>query len=115
MANYKHMNLDDRMEIQKGLKEGKSFAEIGALIGRDGSTISKEIRNHLIIKVRIVCTRATSVARCASKAFRGAKVSIAASVRIASSTVKISRKKHADCSQNRLIPAMPVKRSAPAL
>ena len=50
MANYKHMNLDDRMEIQKGLKEGKSFAEIGALIGRDGSTISKEIRNHLIIK-----------------------------------------------------------------
>ena len=50
MANYKHMNLDDRIEIQKGLKEGKSFAEIGALIGRDGSTISKEIRNHLIIK-----------------------------------------------------------------
>ena len=49
MANYKHMNLDDRVEIQKGLKEGKSFAEIGALIGRDGSTISKEIRNHLII------------------------------------------------------------------
>ena len=44
MANYKHMNLDDRMEIQKGLKEGKSFAEIGAAIGRDGSTISKEIR-----------------------------------------------------------------------
>ena len=50
MANYKHMNLDDRVEIQKGLKEGKSFAEIGASIGRDGSTISKEIRSHLIIK-----------------------------------------------------------------
>ena len=50
MANYKHMNLDDRIEIQKGLKEGKSFAEIGAAIGRDGSTISKEIRSHLIIK-----------------------------------------------------------------
>lgn len=50
MSNYKHMNLDDRMEIQKGLKEGRSFAEIGATIGRDGSTISKEIRSHLIIK-----------------------------------------------------------------
>ena len=50
MANYKHMNLDDRIEIQKGLKEGKSFAEIGAIIGRDGSTISKEIRSHLVVK-----------------------------------------------------------------
>ena len=50
MANYKHMNLDERIEIQKGLKEGKSFAEIGAAIGRDGSTISKEIRSHLLIK-----------------------------------------------------------------
>lgn len=50
MANYKHMNLDERMEIQKGLKEGKSFAETGAAIGRDGSTISKEIRSHLIVK-----------------------------------------------------------------
>ena len=50
MANYKHMSLDDRIEIQRGLKERKSFAEIGASIGRDGSTISKEIRGHLIIK-----------------------------------------------------------------
>ncbi len=50
MGNYKHMNLDDRVEIQKGLKEGKSFAEIGAIIGRDGSTISKEIRSHLVVK-----------------------------------------------------------------
>ena len=44
------MSLDDRIEIQRGLKERKSFAEIGASIGRDGSTISKEIRGHLIIK-----------------------------------------------------------------
>lgn len=50
MANYKHMDLDDRIEIQKGLKESKSFAEIGSTIGRDGSTISKEIRGHLIVK-----------------------------------------------------------------
>ena len=50
MANYKHMSLDDRIEIQRGLKDGKTFAEIGAAIGRDGSTISKEVRSHLIIK-----------------------------------------------------------------
>ena len=50
MASYKHMNLDDRIEIQKGLKDGKTFAEIGAAIGRDGSTVSKEVRGHLIIK-----------------------------------------------------------------
>ena len=50
MASYKHMSLDDRIEIQKGLKDGKTFAEIGAAIGRDGSTISKEVRGHLIIK-----------------------------------------------------------------
>ena len=30
MASYKHMSLDDRIEIQKGLKDGKTFAEIGA-------------------------------------------------------------------------------------
>ena len=46
----KHMTLDDRIEIQKGLKEGKSFAEIGSMIARDGSTVSKEVRSHLIIK-----------------------------------------------------------------
>ena len=50
MTSYKHMSLDDRIEIQKGLKDGKTFAEIGAAIGRDGSTISKEVRGHLIIK-----------------------------------------------------------------
>lgn len=50
MASYRHMNLDDRIEIQKGLKEGKSFAEIGSMIARDGSTVSKEVRSHLIIK-----------------------------------------------------------------
>ena len=43
---FKHMTLDDRITIQKSLKEGKSFVEIGALLGKDPSTISKEVRNH---------------------------------------------------------------------
>ena len=43
---FKHMTLNDRITIQKSLKEGKSFVEIGALLGKDPSTISKEVRNH---------------------------------------------------------------------
>ena len=43
---FKHMTLDDRVTIQKSLKEGKTFVEIGSLLGKDPSTISKEIRNH---------------------------------------------------------------------
>ena len=44
---YKHLTLDDRITIQKALKEGQAFVEIGALLGKDSSTISKEVRGHL--------------------------------------------------------------------
>ena len=44
---YKHLTLDDRITIQKALKEGQSFVEIGALLGKDPSTISKEVKSHL--------------------------------------------------------------------
>lgn len=47
---YKHLTLDDRIAIQKGLKEALSFADIAASVGKDPSTISKEIRGHLIVK-----------------------------------------------------------------
>lgn len=47
---YKHLTLDDRISIQKGLKEGLPFAEIAASILRDPSTISKEVRGHRIEK-----------------------------------------------------------------
>lgn len=47
---YKHLTLDERITIQKELKEGLSFAEIAASIGKDPSTISKEVRGHLIEK-----------------------------------------------------------------
>ena len=43
---YKHLTLDDRIMIQKALKEGKTFVEIGELLGRDPSTISKEVKGH---------------------------------------------------------------------
>ena len=50
MAHYKHMDLEDRIGIQTGLKEGKTFKEIGEAIGRDASTVAKEIKGHLIVK-----------------------------------------------------------------
>ena len=50
MAQYKHMDLNERIEIQKGLKERKSFREIGYEIGRDASTVAKEVKRHVTIK-----------------------------------------------------------------
>ena len=44
---FKHLTLDDRITIQKALKDGKTFVEIGALLGKDPSTISKEVKGHL--------------------------------------------------------------------
>jgi len=42
----KHMSFDDRLEIEKGLKEKLSFKEIANKIGKDCTTVSKEVRNH---------------------------------------------------------------------
>lgn len=45
-GNNKHLNISERIEIEKGLSEGKSFREIASIINKDPSTISKEIRKH---------------------------------------------------------------------
>ena len=42
----KHLSYDDRLEIEKGLKDNLSFKAISKTIDKDCSTISKEIRNH---------------------------------------------------------------------
>lgn len=47
---FKHLTLDDRILIQKSLKEGMCFVEIGELLGKDASTISKEVKRHIIYK-----------------------------------------------------------------
>ena len=46
MPKGKHLTLDDRQSIQIGLHEGLTFREIARNIGKDPSTISKEIRTH---------------------------------------------------------------------
>lgn len=46
----KHLSYDDRLEIEKGLKNELSFKAIGKIIDKDCTTISKEIKNHFVTK-----------------------------------------------------------------
>ena len=43
----KFFTYDDRLEIQKGLKENESFKSIAKRLGKSPSTISREVRNYL--------------------------------------------------------------------
>jgi IS30 family transposase len=43
----KHMTLDERLEIQECLNKGMTFKAIAKRIGRDQTTISKEVKKHL--------------------------------------------------------------------
>lgn len=43
------MTLDDRIEIQECLNKNMTFKEIGLRIGKDQTTISKEVKKHLIV------------------------------------------------------------------
>lgn len=47
MSKNKHLTLDDRTTIQAELDKGSSFKEIGMILGKDCTTISKEIRKHI--------------------------------------------------------------------
>ena len=42
-GNQKHLTFEQRVDIEKGLTENRSFAEIGRIIGKNPSTISKEV------------------------------------------------------------------------
>lgn len=46
MANNKHMNLSDRLIIEKGLNNKSSRSSIADTLGMDKSSICKEIKNH---------------------------------------------------------------------
>jgi len=48
MSKHKHLIFNDRTVIQISLDDRKSFKEIGRILGRDCSTISKEVRNHIV-------------------------------------------------------------------
>ena len=46
---YKHMTLEDRIEIQECLSKDVTFKDIGKRISKDQTTISKEVKKHLVI------------------------------------------------------------------
>ena len=46
----KHLTLDERVTIQVGLTENKTLGEIAKELGKSRSTISREIRKHIVIK-----------------------------------------------------------------
>lgn len=46
----KYLNYEERLEIERGLKEHTTFAEIGRRLNKDRTTISKEIRNYAVIR-----------------------------------------------------------------
>ena len=51
-GNHRHLNISDRIVIEKGLTDGESFRTIAAKIDKDPSTVSKEVRRHSRIPER---------------------------------------------------------------
>ena len=49
-GDQKHLTLSDRIQIEKGLNNSLSFAEIGRQIQKDPTTVSKEVRRHTKVK-----------------------------------------------------------------
>ena len=47
-GNQNHLTFEQRVEIEKGLTENKSFSQIAKIIDKDPSTVSKEVRLMLI-------------------------------------------------------------------
>lgn len=48
----KHLTLADRIQIERGLDSNKNFTEIGKEIGKDPTTVLKEVRKHIRAKIR---------------------------------------------------------------
>ena len=43
-GKWKHLTEDDRSRIARLLEEGRKFSEIGEILGKDPTTISKEVK-----------------------------------------------------------------------
>lgn len=50
MRKHKHLTLDDRIRIQQGLEARESFKSISRELGKDPTTISKEVKGHIQFK-----------------------------------------------------------------
>ena len=52
----KHLTIDERIEIQQCLSNGMTFKAIGMHIGKDQTTISKEVKKHIQTHIPLLCT-----------------------------------------------------------
>lgn len=50
MKKNKHLSIEERSTIKSMLDQSASFKAIARALGRDCTTISKEVRNHLVFK-----------------------------------------------------------------
>ncbi|MCR4937063.1 MAG: helix-turn-helix domain-containing protein, partial [Lachnospiraceae bacterium] len=50
MAKNAHLTYDERLTIQSSLADRLSFKAIGLILGKDPSTIAKEVKGHLKIE-----------------------------------------------------------------
>lgn len=50
MSKFKHFTLSERITLEHMLKDACSFKAIGRELNKDCTSISKEVRNHLIFK-----------------------------------------------------------------
>jgi len=49
-SKNKHLQLEERIEIEQCLNRKMTFKDIGKLLGKDQTTISKEVKKHLEIR-----------------------------------------------------------------
>ena len=52
MHDGTHLTLDERKIIQAGIENGSTKADIARTIGKDATTVAKEIRKHRVLKPR---------------------------------------------------------------
>lgn len=50
MAKNKHLSLDERLQIQQALSKQESFKAISRILAKDCTTISKEIKSHILFR-----------------------------------------------------------------
>ena len=61
--NYTHLTLDERKVIQAGIENNSTKADIARTIGKDATTVAKEIRKHRKLKPRNTFNRPVMCAK----------------------------------------------------
>ena len=65
-GNQKHLTFEQRVDIEKGLTENKSFTEIGRIIGKNPPTYQRKyVSTHIQknVRIQVTLTRHVFIAR----------------------------------------------------